>query len=145
MITIRKSQEADRQIIEQLAVASAEAIHLDKKLERMIKTIGQVELLVAEVDGQLGGFMYAYFKAPGDMPQAGNDELHISAIVVHPDHRRQGVASSLIQSIMGKTDKPITTHIDIDNTKAISLFASLGFKIIHTDAERVTMEFKVSE
>lgn len=145
MINIRKSQAADRPIIEQLALDAADAIHLNKKIERMMKAIGTVEILVAEVDGAFGGFMYAYFKAPGDMPQAGNDELHISAIVVHPEHRRQGVASSLIQSLIGKTSKPITTHIGIDNTKAIALFTSLGFKIVDTDAEKVTMKFKVGE
>lgn len=141
MLKIRKSSADDKDMILALAESIDDKIHLDKKRDRLEKAIGSVELLCAEIDDEFAGFMYAYFKGPGDFTQSGSDELHISAIGVVPGQRRKGVASGLIKYILDKTDKPITADIDHGNFKAISLFTSIGFKIVSKNDEQVKMGY----
>jgi len=140
-IKVRKSSKADSKIIKELAEANDDKIHLVKKKERMFRAVGSVEILVADVDGKFGGFMYSFLTEEGTTLQAGTEEVHVSAIIIHPDFRRLGIASKLVNSLLYKTDKSITAHIDNDNYKAISLFTSLGFSIVDKDAEQVKMQY----
>ena len=91
------------------------------------------------INGEINGS--CYFKS-ADTDMAGSDELHVSAIVIEPNHRRLGVASGLVKYVMEKTDKPVTVDINNTNYKAISLFTSLGFHIVDKHEDMVKMVYK---
>lgn len=60
------------------------------------------------------------------------DELQITALAVHPDHRRRGLARHLLvalfeESRQGGADRA-TLEVASSNTAARSLYAALGFR-----------------
>lgn len=144
-LKIRTSNEGDREQILSLAEAMQDDINLEKKRERLTKAIGSPEMLVAEADGEFAGFMYVYFKAPGDFAYSGADELHISALAVAPKFHEhgidEGVAKGLVTFILGKTDKPITTDVANEDTARISIFTDAGFTITSQGPDQVYMEY----
>ena len=62
------------------------------------------------------------------------DEVHISNLAVHPDHRRQGVAQRLLQTAIGFGQdhdvESITLEVRESNQPAQELYESLGFKTV---------------
>lgn len=60
------------------------------------------------------------------------DEGHITNIAVHPDHRRTGVAKSLIASLAeagcSQGIKRYTLEVRVSNTPAQTLYRRIGFK-----------------
>ena len=57
------------------------------------------------------------------------DRMEINYIFVKDNYRNQGIAYKLIKSIMNDY-KSITLEVSVDNTYAIKLYESLGFKVI---------------
>jgi ribosomal-protein-alanine N-acetyltransferase len=62
------------------------------------------------------------------------DEVHISTLAVHPDHRRQGVGEQLLlatlnYAIRSKADIA-TLEVRASNQAAIDLYQKHGFKIV---------------
>ena len=57
------------------------------------------------------------------------DELHITNVAVHPEHRRRGHARALIQAILSAYPAADLVHLEVrpTNTPAITLYRSLGF------------------
>ena len=144
-LKIRKSSDQDKDNIMSLAESVEDQIHLAKKRKRFEAAIGTPEMLVAEADGEFAGFMYVYFKAPGDFAYSGSDELHISALAVAPKFHAHGidagVAKGLVSFILGKTDKPITTDVMNEDTDRISIFTDAGFTIMKHEPEKVYMQY----
>ncbi len=62
------------------------------------------------------------------------DELHISNLAVHPDHRRQGVARRLLLTAIGfgrdHDVASITLEVRESNLPARELYKSFGFKTV---------------
>ena len=60
------------------------------------------------------------------------DELHLTAIAVHPDHRRIGlgqiILSNLFDQAANKGCERATLEVKSDNTAALALYKSCGFK-----------------
>jgi ribosomal protein S18 acetylase RimI-like enzyme len=54
---------------------------------------------------------------------------YISWLFVHPSHRRQGVARSLLREIMGRIEGTITLNVAAENHPARNLYGGLGFTI----------------
>ena len=85
---------------------------------------------VAELNGQVIG----YVASQTEQFAHGQDSvLWIEYIVVHPQHRQQGVGSALLQALKDyakkhKIDKIITT-INQDNPASIRLHQQAGFTI----------------
>lgn len=59
------------------------------------------------------------------------DELHITAVAVHPDHRRQGLARCVLQALIATahTAGAVMATLEVSNANAPArgLYASLGF------------------
>jgi ribosomal-protein-alanine N-acetyltransferase len=59
------------------------------------------------------------------------DELHITAVAVHPDHRRQGLGRCVLNSLFATARTAgaelATLEVSRSNTPARWLYASLGF------------------
>jgi ribosomal-protein-alanine N-acetyltransferase len=84
--------------------------------------------------------------APGDEDPAGRSPLpelagylicsrydeawHLMNVAVSPDHRREGVASTLLQSLFARLDDGahVTLEVRRSNTGAIALYEGLGFR-----------------
>jgi len=76
------------------------------------------EIIVAEVEGEVAGF-------------AGNKGNYIAWLFVHPHHRRRGIASALIRSVVARLDGVATLNVATGNTAARQLYERLGFVIEH--------------
>jgi ribosomal-protein-alanine N-acetyltransferase len=60
------------------------------------------------------------------------DELHITAVAVHPDHRRLGLARRVLEALLRLASQAgaerATLEVSSANAPAIALYTSLGFK-----------------
>jgi len=60
------------------------------------------------------------------------DAWHVMNIAVRPDHRRQGIASMLMNRLFdltsGRSRRGYTLEVRVSNTGAIKLYERLGFK-----------------
>lgn len=85
------------------------------------------------------------------------DELEITNIAVHPDHRRQGIGAALLEALIAHAKKlraaRITLDVRVSNTPAISLYQKFGFApcgkrknfYSHPREDAVIMEWKDSK
>lgn len=82
-----------------------------------------MRFLVAEVDGKVVGTTIVNSRG-----KVG----YISSVMVHPDCRRQGLATRLLKDatahIQRKRMRRAVLHVDSTNTPAIDLYAKLGFR-----------------
>ena len=78
--------------------------------------------LVAEVDGQVAGYIGSQTVPP---------ESDVMNVAVHPDHRRGGIAQSLVlslcQALKDGGNETLTLEVRASNTPAIALYEKLGF------------------
>ena len=62
------------------------------------------------------------------------DELHLTAIAVHPIHKRKGLGKFLISELIKHSNSLLTNHIHLEvkktNEPAKALYKSMGFKIV---------------
>ena len=81
--------------------------------------------LVIRLGGRLVGYLCLW--------EIGH-EIHITNLAVHPDWRRQGLARSLIQSVLedarGRGVTLAFLEVRPTNTEALGLYESLGFSVI---------------
>ena len=63
--------------------------------------------------------------------QTCGEESDMMNIAVHPDHRRQGIAEGLVDSLIEKLkargSQSLTLEVRASNTPAITLYEKLGF------------------
>ena len=61
------------------------------------------------------------------------DELHITAIAVHPEHRRQGIGKLLLSNMFLQAKKNgvkrATLEVESSNKLSIEFYKSMGFHI----------------
>ena len=80
------------------------------------------EFLVAERDGEVLGYVGMMYIL---------DEGYISNVAVSPEQRRQGIADTLINALMGKAAALelafVTLEVRASNTPAIELYKKHGF------------------
>lgn len=79
--------------------------------------------LVAETDGTVVGYAGVW---------AILDEGHITNVAVHPDYRRRGVASALMEVLIKSCEEEgitcQTLEVRPSNQAALALYASFGFQ-----------------
>jgi ribosomal protein S18 acetylase RimI-like enzyme len=82
-----------------------------------------IKFLVAEVGGKVVGTTIV-----NNRGEIG----YISTVMVHPDHRRKGIATRLLKDAVAYIQKRrmhrAVLHVDSTNTPAISVYAKMGFK-----------------
>jgi GNAT superfamily N-acetyltransferase len=121
-LVLREATEADGPALERLAAASADtgAIRFSPRFARNPVEVARVarpgiRWVLAERDGELAGGAQVSF---GDLELQG--ELHpyalLSTLMVHPNHRRQGVARALTDWRLEQAgDRVIVAHIQSAN------------------------------
>lgn len=78
---------------------------------------------VAEMDGDIVGYVGIWKVV---------DNVHITTIAVEPDHRREGIASALIERVIndyGADPRNITLEVRPSNEAARGLYKNLGFSV----------------
>ena len=80
------------------------------------------EFLVAKIDNQVIGYIISWIVM---------DECQIANLAIHPDYRKQKIASNLINELIKICKKRKVTYIllevRISNTPAINLYKTFGF------------------
>lgn len=95
------------------AVPSISILPLNAHPE-MVTLFHQSAIVVAELDEKVVGF-------------AGCKSSYISWLFVHPAHRRKGIASALLQSVLPKLEGTATLNVAASNVAARQLYSRLGF------------------
>ncbi len=80
---------------------------------------------VAESEGKILGYIFGYIY--GNVGE-------IVSISVHPDYRRLGIGSKLMETLISlfknKEGKKCLLHVRVSNVIAIEFYKKLGFKIL---------------
>lgn len=78
--------------------------------------------LVARIDGEVVGFASALLQV---------DDAHVLDVLVHPDHRRRGIASALLRALLAEVvargASAVTLEVRPSNLGARALYRGLGF------------------
>ena len=83
---------------------------------QMLALFRASSLIVAEEEGRVTGF-------------AGCKGSYIAWLFVHPAHRRQGIASALVQALIERTPGELTLNVAYGNHAARAMYAKLGFGV----------------
>lgn len=68
-------------------------------------------------------------------------KMELDDIYILPPYQNQGIGSEIIRKCIAETSLPIFLYVFIKNTKAVSLYKKLGFRITETIREsRYIME-----
>jgi ribosomal-protein-alanine N-acetyltransferase len=112
-VIVRPAREQDRAAIAAIQCESPEASPWDPD---------GFDVTVAEIDGEVAGFLVARQVAP--------DESEILNLAVSPRLRRRGAARSLLRNLLKTTKGDIFLEVRESNTAARRLYDSMGFTVI---------------
>ena len=82
----------------------------------MLTLFRESEILVADDSNQVVGFV-------------GSRRASVTWLFVHPDHRRKGVATALVRSLIGGLRGTITLNVATENLAARQLYERMGFVV----------------
>ncbi|QZX98533.1 GNAT family N-acetyltransferase [Halobaculum rubrum] len=113
-MTIRRGRPADEPAVRRL----------QRLLHEPSTTLCSHGLRTGEalVDETAEGVVVGYL-----LPVAG-DGVHVAELVVHPDYRREGRATRLLQRLLARVDGRVTLLVAADNDGARRLYESLEFR-----------------
>ena len=83
---------------------------------QMLRYFFDSEVLVYEENERILGFI-------------GRKKNVISWLFVHPEHRRKGIARSLLKELMETYQGPLKLNVAKNNKPAMTLYESLGFEV----------------
>ena len=115
-ITIRHATVEDLPAIDALQSGTPEAAHWSPGSYLLFQTY------VAERDGAVIGFICA--RLIRGVP------AEINNLIVHPDHRRQGVGRHLLQTAIEHWNDEVFLEVRESNTGAQELYRQLGFEVV---------------
>jgi len=129
MVVVREAVAADREAARDLSARAERALRkVYRPSPELVRAGGAPASdwpgLVAECDGELVGTV-SY--------QVQEDRLHLRALMVDPDHQRQGVARALIgrlselARLLGVTRLSLYTVVQTGN---VPIFERLGFTVV---------------
>ncbi len=86
-----------------------------------------IDVLVAEVDGEVVGFLVLAF-----VPTLSGLRALIDDLAVHPDYRRQGLGAALVEAAMQRASRRGATHLLVDTSRgdpaAREFYQACGFE-----------------
>lgn len=92
------------------------------------------EALIAEIDGEVAGFLFGFHAHSHDPPEPNRVVAYIHMVGIHPDYRRRGVGKHLYERFTERARlagavrlKAIT---NVGNEGSIDFHRALGFDVI---------------
>lgn len=152
---LRDFVDADRDAVNAAAVAAFSEFKntidnwptRERALGRMSDMAAQAELIVAEVDGQVGGAV-AYV-GPGVPKQEWFDPEWpvVRMLVVHPRHRGLGIGRALTEECVRRAQRDgaplIALHTSPIMAVALSMYERMGFRLERDVAPRDGIPYAV--
>jgi GNAT superfamily N-acetyltransferase len=139
---------------ERLDASGRSAVREMKMIARMVPVLWLFSLLNGVGLGLGTGYVWRSRKRVtgnvslyrgGQHPILGRGFL-IANVAVHPDVRRQGIARSLMEATLDlverKTGNWVALQVEADNTPAIDLYRSMGFRELETLTQWETTRIK---
>jgi ribosomal-protein-alanine acetyltransferase len=112
-VLLRPARDDDRAAIAAIQDASPEAASWDPRC---------YDVTVAELDGQVAGFLVTRRVAP--------DELEVLNLAVAPSMRRKGVARALARGVLERLEGAAFLEVRESNVVARQFYESIGFIVI---------------
>ena len=130
-VTIREAgPEDERRILALLPLIPANADMGTAELQRAAQRFREslsMDVLVAEVDGQVVGFLALSF-----IPVLSGLRALINDLAVDPVHRRQGIGAALVEAAVQRADRRGATHLLVDTGRgdpaALEFYRACGFE-----------------
>jgi ribosomal protein S18 acetylase RimI-like enzyme len=106
------------------------------KMGDYIKSVARDEVLVAEINGKIVGFVSF---------QIESNFIH--NLFVHPDSQNKMIGSTLLKAAEEKIPIPVTLKVAIDNAKVVGFYEKHGYKreLINLEAPKPYMSYKKYE
>ena len=101
---------------EMRGIVDAQAITPLAQDSQMLRYFSDSELWVYEENGAVIGFI-------------GRKKDVVSWLFVHPDHRRKGIARSLLNELIRIHQGPLKLNLVKSNQPALTLYESCGFEV----------------
>jgi ribosomal-protein-alanine N-acetyltransferase len=128
VFTLRSYNRADFEAIWQLdQICFAQGIAYTRPALRHFLLAQTAVTIVAEKEGKIAGFLIAdVYKHHG----------HIITIDVHPDHRRGGLGTQLMDAVQMRMRelgvREIALEVAVDNAPAIKFYKRHGYTVLKT-------------
>ncbi len=131
---------AEKSFVEEFEISGFDPDHMREMVDKAFSFWGKIllgflkllgkepfRLFVAEADGRVVGTTMVSIK----------DKIgHVTGVMVHPIHRKKGIATKLMKSALGYIQKKKSSrailHVMSRNTAAEGLYHKLGFKKFET-------------
>jgi len=131
MIKIRKGQVSDLKELLNQEWAWGGSKEIQDKYIKALEDESR-EFLAVEDDGKTIGELWLFWNAKEDQEQAnGKDRAYLSTLRLHPDYRRQGIGTKLINKafelIKEKGFKEVTIGAYIHEPEIENLYKKWGF------------------
>lgn len=75
------------------------------------------------------------------------DDVHLSLLLVQPEHQRQGIGRQVMQTLMSlaaDTGQVVTLSCLVGNHNAMEFYRTLGFEIVGREEHFVTMRYSAN-
>lgn len=120
-MNIREMELSDLGRVAEIESLSFERPWREETLYRDLKRNGRSRFFVVEDDRIVVGHVGLWKR---------RDDVHVTTLAVHPDHRRQGIASRLIAHLFERyPERDITLEVRRSNHPAQALYRNLGFRV----------------
>lgn len=118
--------------------------------ENLANELGHIRRLLEVASNPIGTVLTTFLKISGKVPlrlfvahvkdnvvgtallTSGRNYRYVSSVAVHPNFRRQGIATALMEEVSNHAKslgyKAVLLHVDEANTPAVNLYSQLGFK-----------------
>ncbi len=130
-IRVRHATPEDIEAAQEVAALATETLRETYRLVASPPSDGSprpaLTRLVAEIKGRIVGTVQYGVKG---------SRLHFIGLMVHPDHRRRGVARAILESLAGTARDLGLTHLSlytIRETGNVPIFERMGFTVIHEE------------
>jgi ribosomal-protein-alanine N-acetyltransferase len=94
-------------------------------VEELERSFSRLEVLLHDRTGEVIAFINYWVV---------HDEIHVLNVAIHPDWRRRGLASQLMEHAISTgrrtASRLMTLEVRRSNTAAIQLYESLGFEVV---------------
>lgn len=127
-LTIREAKISDLDTVHSIELTCFGQDAYGPALLQIYQMVSPNTFLVAEHEGNVIGYVIGTLEA--------RDKGHVVSIGVHPNYRKRGVATALLNEVISRFNargvKIVKLEVRVSNLPAINLYRKLGFEITGT-------------